>query len=93
MRGWLILKLEEFGVDRGVVGKVVDYKGRGRLGVNVRRGDARREIGLNAFPKAVMLEMVDTGLSSTNSILEVSLVFMNKLKVGIDSNICSSKSL
>ena len=40
MGGRLVLKLGELGVDRGATGEVADNKGRRRVGVNVRRGDA-----------------------------------------------------
>ena len=40
MGGWLIPELGEFGVDGGATGEVVNNKGRRRIGVNTRRGNA-----------------------------------------------------
>ena len=40
MGGWFILELGEFSADEGTTDEVADDEGRGRVGVNMRRGNA-----------------------------------------------------
>ena len=66
MGGQFILELEKFSADGGAAGEVVDDEGRRRIGVNVERGDARGEVGVNAFPETVVFEAVDREFPSVN---------------------------
>ena len=84
--GWLVLKLGELGVDRGATGEVADNKGRRRVNVNVRRGDAWGEVGVDAFLEAIVLKAVDTEFPFMYCLLITLLVLMDELKVGLNCN-------
>ena len=84
----LVLELGEFSADRGATGEVTDDKGRRGVGVNVRRGNVRGEVGVDAFPEVVVLEAVDTEFPSVYCFLIVLLVLVDKVEVSLDGEVC-----
>ena len=93
MEGQLVLELGEFSINKGMVGEVVDDKGRRGVGVNVEKGDARGEVGLDVFLEVVVFEASDAEFSPVDSFLKTLLVLVDELEIGMNSDICLFKSL
>ena len=93
MEGQLILELGEFSMNKGMVGEVVDDKGRRGVGVNVEKGDARGEVGLDVFLEVVVFKASDAEFSPVDSFLKTLLVLVDELEIDINSDICLFKSL
>ena len=89
----LILELGEFSMDKGMIDEVVGDKGRRGVGVNMEKGDARGEVGLDVFLEVVVFKASDAEFSPVDSFLKTLLVLVDELKIGMNSNICLSKSL
>ena len=74
-----ILELGEFSADRGVVGEVAHDKGRRGVGVGTRRGNARGEVGAEAFPKVISFKVAGTEFSPVHCVLVVLLVLVDEV--------------
>ena len=73
------MELGKFGADGGATGEVTDDEGRRGIGREARRGDARGEVGAEAFPEAVSLEAAGTEFSPVHHILVVLLVLVDEV--------------
>ena len=63
------MELGQFGANRGARGEVTDDEGRRGIGVDTRRGDARGEVGAEAFPKAIGFKVTGTEFSPVHCVL------------------------
>ena len=87
------MELGKFGADRGAVGEVTDDEGRRGIGWETRRGDARGEVGAEAFPETVGLKATGTEFSPVHHVLVALLVLVDKVQVSLDADLCPSEAL
>ena len=79
MGGGFVLKLGKFDASRRMIGEVTNDKGRRGVGVDTRRGNARGEVGAEAFPKAISFKVAGTEFSPVHCILVALLVLVNEV--------------
>ena len=77
--GGFILELGKFSANRGAIGEVTDDKGRRGIGLDVRRGNARGEVGAEMFPKAISFKVAGIEFSPVYGILVALLVLVDEV--------------
>ena len=73
------MELGKFSADRGAAGEVADDEGRRGIGREARRGDARGEVGAEAFPEMVGLKAAGTEFSPVHRVLVALLVLVDEV--------------
>ena len=73
------MELGKFGASRGTIGEVVNDEGRRGVSVDMRRGNARGEVGAEVFPKMISFKAAGTEFSPVHCVLVVLLVLVNEV--------------